>query len=43
MAFDPIEAEEGKQLLERVVSMLWRMIESQQSLPATAREQVRAR
>jgi hypothetical protein len=30
---DPIEAEEGKQLLERIVSMLWRMIESQQSHP----------
>ena len=28
---DPVEAEEGKQLLERIVSMLWRMIESQQS------------
>jgi four helix bundle protein len=28
---DPIEAEEGKQLLERIVSMLWRMIESQRS------------
>ena len=27
------EAEEGKQLLERIVSMLWRMIESQQSHP----------
>jgi four helix bundle protein len=30
---DPSEAEEGKQLLERIVSMLWRMIESQQSHP----------
>jgi four helix bundle protein len=30
----PSEAEEGKQLLERIVSMLWRMIESQQSHPA---------
>jgi hypothetical protein len=27
------EAEEGKQLLERIVSMLWRMIESQPSHP----------
>jgi four helix bundle protein len=30
---DSSEAEEGKQLLERIVSMLWRMIESQQSHP----------
>ena len=30
---DPSEAEQGKQLLERIVSMLWRMIESQQSHP----------
>jgi hypothetical protein len=29
----PSEAEEGKQVLERIVSMLWRMIESQQSHP----------
>jgi hypothetical protein len=29
----PSEAEEGKQLPERIVSMLWRMIESQQSHP----------
>jgi four helix bundle protein len=27
------EADEGKRLLERIVSMLWRRIESQQSLP----------
>ncbi len=27
------EADEGKQLLERIVSMLWRMIESLQSQP----------
>ena len=30
---DLIEAEEGKQLLERIVSMPWRMIESQPSHP----------
>jgi four helix bundle protein len=30
---DSVEAEEGKELLERIVSMLWRMIESQQSQP----------
>jgi four helix bundle protein len=29
----PSETEEGKQLLERIVSMLWRMIESQPSHP----------
>jgi hypothetical protein len=39
----PSEAEEGKQLLERIVSMLWRMIESQPSHPDHGTKSVRAR
>jgi hypothetical protein len=40
---DRIEAEEGKPLLERIVSMLWRMIEASHRGWTTARESVRAR